>query len=72
MHRLEALGIKVGGKFGYFGRTLLLSWPRLVDRSGHGTQDNNKKKNKKTKTGITRRLEYKMPKIGVEPEWFIQ
>ena len=53
-----------------------MSRPRLVDRSGHGTQDNNKKKeeelNKKAKTRITRRLEYKMPKTGVEPEWFIQ
>ena len=29
------------------------SWPSLVDCSGNGTQDNNKKMNKKTTTGMT-------------------
>ena len=33
-----------------------MSRPRLVDRSGNGTQDNNKKKNKKTRTGTTQGL----------------
>ena len=47
-----------------------LSRPRLID--GNGTQDNNKKRTRRQELELFGDSEYKMPKTGVEPEWFIQ